>query len=156
MFIWLVLEFEWDLHVSIETSKTLTRAVDDKSTEYDALSDVVAIFRQTFGIDHTPSGSSPQSHVLALSGHMRRKLREALHIGVKWALAIVFSHYEANLERVSKGYTLPEGDYLAEVEVRKLADVVEGQGATLAHTLMRRWFRLCPRLVLDLTLLLHP
>jgi hypothetical protein len=87
---------------------------------------------------------------------MRRKLHEALHIGVKWTLAVVFSHYEANLERVSKGYTLLEGDYLAEVEVWKLADVVEGQCATLAHTLMRRWFRLCPRLVLNLTLSLHP
>jgi hypothetical protein len=40
LFIWLVLEFERGFHVSIETSKTLTRAVDEKSAEYDALSDV--------------------------------------------------------------------------------------------------------------------
>lgn len=40
LFIWLVLEFERGFHVSIETSKTLTRAVDEKSVEYDALSDV--------------------------------------------------------------------------------------------------------------------
>ena len=51
--------FEKDLHESIDTSKTLTRAFDDKSAECDALSGVVAEFCLTFGIDDIPSGSSP-------------------------------------------------------------------------------------------------
>jgi hypothetical protein len=70
--------------------------------------------------------------MLALSGHMRSELREALHTGVKRALAIVTSHYKIDLERVSESYILLEGDDLAEAEVRRLTDVVEGPGSVLA------------------------
>jgi hypothetical protein len=36
---------------------------------------------------------------------------------VKRALAVVSSHYEIDLERVSEGYVLPEGDDFTEAEV---------------------------------------
>lgn len=55
--------------------------------------------------------------MLALSGHMQSKLHGALHTGVKWALDIISYHYEIDLERVSEGYVLQEGDDLVEVEV---------------------------------------
>lgn len=69
---------------------------------------------------------------MALSGHKRSELHEAIHTGVKRALAVIASHYEVDLEQVSKGYILPDEDDLAEVEVRRLADVIKRPGAALA------------------------
>jgi hypothetical protein len=131
-FVWLVLDFEEDLRESIDTSKTLTQAFDEKEAECNALSDAVAAFCRTFGFEDIPSGSSLRSRMLALSGHMRSELHEALHTSVKRALAVVSSHYEIDLERVSEGYVLPEGDDVTEMEVWRLTDAVEGPGATLA------------------------
>lgn len=48
---------------------------------------------------------------------MWSKLHGALHTGVKRALAVVSSHYDTDLERVSEGYVLPEGDDLIKAEV---------------------------------------
>jgi hypothetical protein len=62
---------------------------------------------------------------------MRSKLRGALHTGVKRALATVSSHYKIDLERESEGYVLLEGDDLAEAQVWRLADAVEGPGSML-------------------------
>lgn len=91
---------------------------------YDALSDVMAAFRQTFGAEDITSVGSPRRRMLALSGHMRSELHEALRIGVKRVLAVVASHYEIDLKRVSEGYILPEGDDLAEADAWRLANVV--------------------------------
>jgi hypothetical protein len=63
---------------------------------------------RTFGFEDIPSDSFPRSRMRALSGHVRSELRGVLHIGVKWALAVVSSHYEVYLEQVSDGYVLPE------------------------------------------------
>jgi hypothetical protein len=57
-FVYLVLDFK-DLIESIDTSKTLTRAIGEKSVECNALSDAVAAFYRTFRIEDVPSGSSP-------------------------------------------------------------------------------------------------
>jgi hypothetical protein len=97
-----------------------------------ALSEAVADIGRTFGVKDIPSGGSLRSHMLALSGHMQSKLCEALHTGVKQALAVVASHYEIDLERVAEGYILPNGDELAEAKVRRLTDVIEGPGTMLA------------------------
>jgi hypothetical protein len=117
--------------VSFETSQMLTRAVNEMSATYDAQSDAVVTLCQTFWIKDNPSGSSPQSHVLALSGHMRSELRKALHTSMKRVLAIIVSHYIVNLERVRESYILPEGDYLAEVEAGGLRMLSTDQ--------VRRW-----------------
>lgn len=70
--------------------------------------------------------------MLALGRHMRSKLCEAVHTGVKWALAVVASHYEVDLERLSEGYILPDEDDLAEAKIQRLTDFIEGSGAVLA------------------------
>jgi hypothetical protein len=106
--------------------------VDEKIVELKALSEAVADFGQTFGED-IASGGALWSHMLALSGHMRSELREAVHTGVKRALAVVASHYEIDLERVCEGYILSDEDDLANAEVRKLVDVVKGPGSALAR-----------------------
>jgi hypothetical protein len=64
--------------------------------------------------------------MLALRGHVWSELREAVYIEVKRALAVVASHNEIGLEWVCEGYILPDEDDLAEAEVRRLTDVIEG------------------------------
>jgi hypothetical protein len=70
--------------------------------------------------------------MLALSGHVQSELREAVHTGVKRALAVVASHYKIDLEWVCEGYIFPGEDDLAEAEVRRLSDVVKRPGSALA------------------------
>jgi hypothetical protein len=47
--------------------------------------------------------SSLASRLRALGGHVARRMRHALHLGVKKALGVVRSHYELNLEAVASG-----------------------------------------------------
>jgi hypothetical protein len=55
------------------------------------------------------AGSSLASHLCTLGGHVSRRMRRALHLGVQKALGVVRSHYEVNLEAVASGYVIPEG-----------------------------------------------
>jgi hypothetical protein len=55
------------------------------------------------------AGSSLASRLCALSGHVSRRMRCALHLSVQKALDVVHSHYEVNLEAVALGYIVPEG-----------------------------------------------
>jgi hypothetical protein len=50
-----------------------------------AMSEAISAFCQIFGLDDVPSGSSPQSRLQALGDHVRDRLREALHHGVRRA-----------------------------------------------------------------------
>jgi hypothetical protein len=56
-----------------------------------------------------PAGSSLASRLRALGGHVSRRMRRALHLGVQKALGVVRSHYEVNLEAVASSYVVPEG-----------------------------------------------
>jgi hypothetical protein len=60
-------------------------------------------------------------------------LRGAVHLGVKWALAVVVSHYEIDLERVCDDYVLLDEPELAAAEAQRLNDIVEGPGTLLAR-----------------------
>jgi hypothetical protein len=55
-----------------------------------------------------------------LGDHARGRLREALHHGVRRAFAVLASHYDVDLERVSEGYCLPDEDEAALAEVQRL------------------------------------
>jgi hypothetical protein len=91
-----------------------------------AMSEAISAFCQVFGLDDVPSGSSPQSRLQALGGHVRGRLREALHHDVRWAFAVLASHYDVDLERVSEGYCLPDEDEAALAEVQRLDVPVAG------------------------------
>jgi hypothetical protein len=52
------------------------------------------------------AGSSLASRLRALGGHVSRRMRGALHLGVQKALGMVRSHYEVNL--VKDRYGEPE------------------------------------------------
>ena len=56
-----------------------------------AMSEAISAFCRTFGLDDVPSGSSPQSRLRALGGHVRSRLRGALHHGVRRAFAVLAS-----------------------------------------------------------------
>jgi hypothetical protein len=65
---------------------------------------------------------------------VRGRLREALHHGVRRAFAVLASHYDVDLERVSEGYCLPDEDEAAVAEVQRLDAVVSGPSAVLASS----------------------
>jgi hypothetical protein len=91
-----------------------------------AMSEAISAFCQAFGLDDVPSGSSPQSHLRALGGHVHSRLHGALHHGVRGAFAVLASHYDVDLERVSKGYCLPDEEEAALAEVQRLDATIEG------------------------------
>jgi hypothetical protein len=72
--------------------------------------------------------------LLALGDHARGRLREALHHGVRRAFAVLASHYDVDLERVSEGYCLPDEDEAALAKVPRLDAAAAGPSAVLAST----------------------
>jgi hypothetical protein len=67
-----------------------------------------------------------------LGGYVRSRLRGALHHGVRRAFAVLTSHYDVDLERVSEGYCLPDEEEAALAEAQRLNAVAEGPGVALA------------------------
>jgi hypothetical protein len=55
------------------------------------------------------AGSSVESRLRALGGHVAQRMRRALHLGVKKALGMVASHYRVDFEVVSSGCVIPVG-----------------------------------------------
>jgi hypothetical protein len=65
---------------------------------------------------------------------VRGRLYEALHHGVRRAFALLASHYDVDLERVSEGYCLPDEDEAALAEVQRLDAAVAGLSVVLASS----------------------
>jgi hypothetical protein len=126
--------FETALDESVKNCKALAEAAEQKETERVAMSEAISAFCQAFGLDGVPSGSSPHSHLRALGGHVRNRLRRELHHGVRRAFAVLASHYDVDLDRVSEGYCLPDEEEAALVEVQRLDAAVEGPSAALASS----------------------
>jgi hypothetical protein len=124
--------FETALNESVKDCKMLAQAAEQKEADHMAMSEAISAFCRTFGLNDVPSGSSPQSHLRALGGHVRSRLRGALHHDVRWAFAVLSSHYDVDLERVSEGYCLPDEEEAALSEVQRLDAAAEGPGAVLA------------------------
>jgi hypothetical protein len=99
-----------------------------------AMSEAISAFCRAFDLDGVPSGSIPQSHLRALGGHVRSRLRGTLHNGVRRAFAVLASHYDVDLERVSEGYCLPDEDETALAEVQRLNAAMAGPSAVLASS----------------------
>jgi hypothetical protein len=130
-FVWLFAESETALSESV---KALAQAAEQKEVDRVAMSEAISAFCQVFGLDDVPSGSSPQSRLRALGGHVCGRLREALHHGVRRAFAVLASHYDVDLERVSEGYCLPDEDEAALAKVQRLDAAVAGPSAVLASS----------------------
>jgi hypothetical protein len=54
------------------------------------------------------AGSSLDSRLRALGGHITERMRRALRLGVQKALGVVRSHYEINFEALAEGYVVPD------------------------------------------------
>ena len=65
---------------------------------------------------------------------MRNRLRGALQHDVRRAFAVLASHYDVDLERVSEGYCLPDEEEAALAEVQRLDAAVVGPSAVLASS----------------------
>jgi hypothetical protein len=117
-----------------EFIKALAQAVEHKETDRVAMSEAISDFCRAFDLDDVPSGSSPQSHLQALGGHVRSRLRGALHHGVRRAFAVLASHYDVDLERVSEGYCLPDKDEAVLAKVQRLDTATAGPSAVLASS----------------------
>jgi hypothetical protein len=65
---------------------------------------------------------------------VRSRLHGALHHGVRRAFAVLASHYDVDLERVSEGYCLPDNEEDALAEVQRLDTAVEGPSVVLASS----------------------
>jgi hypothetical protein len=124
-------EFETALNESV---KALAQAAEQKEADRVVLSEAISAFCQVFGLDDVPSGSSPQSRLRALGSHVRSRLRGALHHDVRRAFAMLASHYDVDLERVSEGYCLPDEDEVALAEVQRLDAAIAGPSAVLASS----------------------
>jgi hypothetical protein len=129
--VWLFAEFEIALNESV---KALAQAAEQKEADRVAMSEAISAFCQVFGLDDVPLGSSPQSRLRAMGGRVCIRLREALHHGVRRAFAVLASHYDVDLERVSEGYCLPDEDEAALAEVQRLDAAVAGPSAVLASS----------------------
>jgi hypothetical protein len=106
--------------------------MEQKVAELKEMSDMVAEFLQDLDVVAVPQGGPLRSRMRALSGYIWGKLCEAVHLGVKRALVMVASHYEIDFERVYEGYVLLDEPKLADAKMRRLIDVVEGLGSSLA------------------------
>jgi hypothetical protein len=95
--------FEAALDESVKNCKALAQAAEQKEADRTAMSEAISAFFRTFGLDDVPSGNSPQSRLRALGGHVRSRLRGALHHGVRRAFTVLASHYDVDLELVSEG-----------------------------------------------------
>jgi hypothetical protein len=109
-----------------------------------AMSEAISAFCRVFGLHDVPSGSSPQSRLQALCDHARGRLREALHHDVRRAFAVLASHYDVDLERVSEGYCLPDEDEAALAEVQRLDAAAADPSAVLATTFEAEILPLAP------------
>jgi hypothetical protein len=130
-FFWLFAELESALD---ESAKALAGAAEQREADHAAMSEAASNIYRILGFGDVPSGSSPQSRLQALGDHVRGRLREALHHGVRWAFAVLASHYVVDLERVSEGYCLPDEDEAALAEVQWFNAVAAGPSAVLATT----------------------
>jgi hypothetical protein len=126
--------FETALNESVKNCKELAQAAERKEVDRVAMFEAISAFCQAFGLDGVSSGSSPQSHLRALGGHVRSRLHGALHHGVRRAFAVLASHYDVDLERVSEGYCLPDEEEAALAEVQRLDAAVKGPSTALASS----------------------
>jgi hypothetical protein len=129
--LWLFAELESALD---ESTKALAQAAEQREADHAAMSEAISAFCRVFGFDDVPSRSSPQSRLQALGDHARGRLCEALHHGARRAFAMLASHYDVDLERVSEGYCLPDEDEAALAKVQRLDAAAAGPSAVLATT----------------------
>ena len=104
--------------------------------EHEALKRAALSTCEALEVEGVQSASSLGSRLIALSSQMHERLRGALHMGVKRALAVISSHYVGvDLPAISDGYVLPDDDEEADAAVAKLMEARRWRCSS-----KRRWF----------------
>jgi hypothetical protein len=112
-------------------AEALQRSLEAEVSDRSALEAVVTSACEGLGVPAL--GSSLRSRVEALYSRAGERMREALHAGVKKALAVVSSHYAGiDLPAVCEGYVLPDDETEAQEEVQRLEDAAAAPGDALA------------------------
>jgi len=126
-------ELEKKLAKAASAADALKKSFDVEVADRSALDAVVASACEGREVAASALGSSLESCVEALYSRAGERLREALHAGVKKALAVVSSHYVGiDLAAVIEGYVLPDDEAEAQEEPQKLGDAADAQGDALA------------------------
>jgi hypothetical protein len=111
-------------------AETLQTAYNSSQQELEEMQPAALETCQEVEKGEARAGSSLASRLRALGGHVSRRMRCTLHLGVKKALGVVRSHYEVNLEAVASGYVVPEG-----VEDEVAMERADALAAAAAETL---------------------
>jgi hypothetical protein len=90
-------------------AETLQAAYESSEWELVELRAAVLETCQAVEEGEAQAGSSLTSCLRVLGGHVSRRMRRVLHMGVQKALGVVRSHYEVNFEAMASGYIIPEG-----------------------------------------------
>ena len=126
-------ESEKRMAEAASAAEALQRSLDAEVANRSALEAVVSSACEGIRVSAGEPGSSLRSRVEALYSQAGERLREALHAGVKKALAVVSSHYVGiDLPAVCEGYVLPEDEMEAQEELQKLEDAADAPGDALA------------------------
>ena len=104
-------ELEKKVAEAASAADALQKSLDAEVADRSALGAVVASACEGLRVSAGASGSSLRSRVEALYSRAGERMREALHAGVKKALAVVSSHYVGiDLPAVSEGYVLHDDE----------------------------------------------
>jgi hypothetical protein len=128
-----LIELEKKMAEAATAADALQKSLDAEVTDRSAQEVVVTSACEGLGVSAGESRSSLQSRTEALYSRAGEKMREALHVGLKKALAVVSSHYVGiDLSVVSEGYVLPDDEAEAQEELQRLEDAADAPRDALA------------------------
>jgi chromosome segregation ATPase len=113
-------------------AETLQTAYNSSQQELEELQAAALDTCQAVEEGEAQVGSSLASRLRALSVHVSRCMRRALHLGVQKALGVVGSHYQVNFEAVASGYIVLEG-VKDEVAMERAVTLATAAAETLAE-----------------------
>jgi hypothetical protein len=119
---------ERELTDATTASDVLQTALDAETKEHVALQSATRAVCDALETQEGVQLGKLWSHLTALYGGVRERVRDALHTGMKRALAVMTSHYDGlDLQHVSEGFV-----DMPDLDLEKLVDAAEALGAVLA------------------------
>jgi hypothetical protein len=103
---------------TVSATDALQKSLNTEVADRSAQEAVVTSACEGLGVSAGLLGSSLWSRIEVLYSRAGERMREALHAGVRKALAVVSSHYVGiDLPAVSEGYVLPDDEVEAQGEL---------------------------------------
>ncbi|TKC11568.1 hypothetical protein [Robertmurraya kyonggiensis] len=127
------------LQAETESKEAVLVAQTETQRELDEMVQAASAASNEIAGTGLQSGSSLASRLRALGGHFTSRVKEALLLGVRKALGVVTTHYQADLSKLAAGYVvadtlndeeavavMEEADAAADGTARVLAGHFEG------------------------------